>query len=145
MDTADTKSVEKKIAQGLYSPTPDDSTLIDCLLNRRSDYDSVYATTIAADSLFEKSDVYDSTNKTSLKNLILNKLTLNQLLQSAVFSAKAEPSFLEVMQLLFGTGNLNLRNDIAHGAFGYQNYYHLSATGVLYFMMNAVVNDFWKQ
>ncbi len=138
-------AIETKIQNGSYVPSSDDNVLIDCLKGNRTDYNSVYVLTEAADQLFIKADVYDPQNKSEQENLVLNKTTLNQLLQSNIFAAKAEPPFLQMMKLLFGTGNLNLRNDIAHGGFGYQNYYHTSGAALLYLLLIAVVNDFWKQ
>lgn len=138
-------AVEAKIRSGSYVPTPDDNALIDCLKGNRTDYNSVYVLTEAANQLFIRADVYDPQNRSEQEKLMLNKTTLNQLLQSNIFAAKAEPTFLQMMKLLFGTGNLNLRNDIAHGGFGYQNYYHTSGAALMYLLLIAVVNDFWKQ
>ena len=82
----------------------------------------------------------DTSNKDQ-ENLLLNNTTLNQLLDYSIFSNKVEPTFLKIMKLLFQRKKLNLRNDIAHGAFGYKNYYHISATSVLYFMSTFVIKD----
>lgn len=84
-------------------------------------------------------------NKKTEQNLILNKITLNQMIQSDSFSTKAEPVFLVMMKLLFGTKTLNLRNNIAHAGLEYQNYYHVSAAAMLYLILTAVVNDYWKK
>lgn len=90
--------------------------------------------------LFKNVGVLETANQDQ-KNILLNKTTLNQLLGYSFFANKVEPAFLAIMKLLFQTGNLNLRNDIAHGGFGYKNYYHTSATGLLYFMSTFVFND----
>lgn len=104
-------------------------------------YNAVYATTQAAYDLFEDLNIWDASHKQEEKNLILNRVTLNQLLGMKIFLNKVEPAFFKVMQILFKNENLNLRNDIAHGGFGYQNYYHPSATSILYFMSTFVFYD----
>lgn len=136
--------VETKIRNGSYIASAEEQVLLDCLRNRRNDFDSVYATTVAADDLFDRAGVYTPQVSAEQKNLMKNKMTLNQLLQSNIFKVKAEPVFIEIMKLLFGTNNLNLRNDIAHGGFGYQNYYHTAGAALLYLMLNAVICDYWK-
>ena len=138
-------AVEKKIQLGSFVTSSEDSNLLDCLQGRKEKYDPVYATTFAADNLFARAEVYDAQFESEQKSLILNKTTLNQLLQSNFIGQKAEPVFLEIMKLLFGTGNLNLRNDIAHGGFGYQNYYHTSASALLYLLLVNVIRDYWAQ
>ena len=137
-------NAELAIQNGTFIATADDQTLLDCLKGRRNDYNSVYATTIAANELFNRAGVYCSQQQQELHSLILNKMTLNQLLQSSIFQSKAQPVFSEIMKLLFGTNNLNLRNDIAHGGFGYQNYYHTAGAGLLYLLLNAVICDYWR-
>lgn len=137
-------SVESRIQNGSYNPTADDIILIDCLKGHRTDYNSVFVFTEGADQLFTRANVYDPQHTSEQRNLMLNKTTLNQLLQSYIFSLKAEPAFLEIMKLIFGTNSLNLRNDIAHGGHTYQNYYHTAGAGLLYLLLFSVVNDFWK-
>ena len=136
-------AVELKIQNGTYVPSIEDTTLIDCLKGNRTDHNSIYVLTEGADSLFKQANVYDPHRISEQENLILNKTTLNQLLRSNIFATKAESSFLQIMQLLFGTNDLNLRNNIAHGGFTYQNYHHTSVAGLLYLLLVAVTNDFW--
>lgn len=77
------KDVEKKIQNGTYSPSSDDRTLLDCLLGRKKCFNSIYVTTIGGDELFKKAEVYDASSAVSKEqsNLMLNKTTLNQMLQ----------------------------------------------------------------
>lgn len=128
------------IAAGNFTPNADQIELIKCLQQdpNAKQYNAVYGTTQAAYDLFFSAGVCQSGEE---KNLLLNKTTLNQLLGYSFFQTKVEDSFLKMMQNLFGTGNLNLRNDIAHGGFGYQNYYHLAATSVLFMMATIVIQD----
>lgn len=132
--------VENSIATGAFSPNQDQAELIRCLKHEQGakEYNSVYGTTIATKDLFVAAGLV-LTNDES--DLILNNTTLNQLLGYSFFQNKVEDEFLRVMQMLFGTGKLNLRNDLAHGGFGYKNYYHSSATSVLFFMALMVIGD----
>lgn len=134
--------VENIVSQGTYSLSEDEKELIKYLRQDENakEFNAVYATTQAAYELFKNVGVLETANQDQ-KNILLNKTTLNQLLGYSFFANKVEPAFLAIMKLLFQTGNLNLRNDIAHGGFGYKNYYHTSATGLLYFMSTFVFND----
>lgn len=135
--------VDNIVNQGGYSLTEEEKKLIKFLRHDADakSYNGVYATTYAAYDLFTAVGVLDTANKNDQKNLLLNKTTLNQLLGYSFFQSKVEPAFLETMQLLFQTNNLNLRNDIAHGGFGYKNYYHTAATSLLFFMATLVITD----
>ena len=134
--------VDNIVSQGTYSLLEDEKELIKYLRQDENakEFNAVYATTQAAYELFKNVGVLETANQDQ-KNILLNKTTLNQLLGYSFFANKVEPAFLAIMKLLFQTGNLNLRNDIAHGGFGYKNYYHTSATGLLYFMSTFVFND----
>lgn len=134
--------VDNVVNQGGYSLTEEEKELIKFLSHDADakSYNGVYATTYAAYDLFKAVGVLDTTNNDQ-KNLLLNKTTLNQLLGYTFFHSKVEPAFLETMKLLFQTNNLNLRNDIAHGGFGYKNYYHTAVTSLLFFMATLVITD----
>ena len=134
--------VDNVVNQGGYSLTEEEKELIKFLSHDADakSYNGVYATTYAAYDLFKAVGVLDTTNNDQ-KNLLLNKTTLNQLLGYTFFQSKVEPAFLETMKLLFQTNNLNLRNDIAHGGFGYKNYYHTATTSLLFFMATLVITD----
>lgn len=131
--------IDATVSQGGYSLSDDEKNLIKFLRHDADalPHDGLYATTKAACELFKNVGVLDTSNSNQ-ENLLLNKTTLNQLLGYSFFQSEVEPTFLRTMQLLFQTGNLNLRNDIAHGGFGYKNYYHLAATSALYFMSTFV-------
>lgn len=47
------------------------------------------------------------------------------------------------MQILFSTGKLNLRNDLAHCNSTYKNYYHLNVTALLYGILGIINNEFY--
>ena len=134
--------MDNVVNQGGYSLTEEEKELIKFLSHDADakSYNGVYATTYAAYDLFKAVGVLDTTNNDQ-KNLLLNKTTLNQLLGYTFFQSKVEPAFLETMKLLFQTNNLNLRNDIAHGGFGYKNYYHTATTSLLFFMATLVITD----
>lgn len=74
--------------------------LLDCLKGRRNDYKSVYAITIAANDIINRAHVYCSQQQ-ELQKMILNKITINQLIQSSKFQPKAQPAFSEILKLLF--------------------------------------------
>lgn len=136
-----TREIEELISSETFIPTDEQRSLLDCLEEKRTEmaFNKVYATTQAAFDLFESAGVLD--NRRDQKNLLLDKATLNQLLGYDFFIADVEPAFLHTMEYLFKTNNLNLRNDIAHGAFGYRNYYHLNVTSMLFYMCSLVIDD----
>lgn len=133
--------IERLISNGTITLTTEQRDLLDMIEDKpnHKTFNNVYATTQAAYELFNFSGVLD--NPTEQKSLLLNQTTLNQLLGYSFFRNEVEPAFLQVAEYLFKTTNLNLRNDMAHGGFGYKNYFHLSATGVLFFMCTFVFND----
>ncbi|MCD7837128.1 MAG: hypothetical protein LUG83_10925 [Lachnospiraceae bacterium] len=140
-----TIEIEQRITDGAFSPTREQRDLLACLEQKETAkvYNRVYATSEAAYELFSLAGVIDIPGEQ--KNLLQNKTTLNQLLGYTIFSSEVEASFLETMKVLFKTGNLNLRNDMAHGGFGYKNYYHLTVTSMLYFLCGIVIDDHcWK-
>ena len=108
--------VDNIVSQGTYSLSEDEKELIKYLRQDENakEFNAVYATTQAAYELFKNVGVLETANQDQ-KNILLNKTTLNQLLGYSFFANKVEPAFLAIMKLLFQTGNLNLRNDIAHG------------------------------
>ena len=134
--------IEEKANQGTIVISDDENDLIHYLKHDQYSeaFNGVYATTVAAYNLFLQYDVIDS-NDSGIKNLILNNITLNQLTQLQQFTDSVDPAFSNAMKLLFKTSNLNLRNDIAHGGFGYKNYYHPSVAGILYYMLMLVFDD----
>ena len=122
--------------------TQDEDLLLDCLHAKRTDFNAVYVRGEGADTLFSKYHVYDSQYEKEQRNLIIGKMTLNQLLQSQIANNLFEDDFLQIMKYLFGVSNLNLRNNIVHGGFGYQNYHNPAVASVLYLLCTVVINDF---
>lgn len=141
-----TNKVEQKIRNNEYTPSEDEKTLIKCLKDEEDapKYDPIFAKGKGASGLFQFANVYDadSTVAKDQKELIENKTTLNKLLKYSMLESRVNQDFLKMMRLLFGTSNLNLRNDMAHGVLGYRNYYHISATSLLYFVSNIIINDY---
>jgi len=132
--------IEQLISNGRITLTTEQRELLDMIEDKPNHkiFNNVYATTQAAYDLFDFAGVLDCPNEQ--KKLLLNQTTLNQLLGYSFFRNEVEPAFLQVAEFLFKTTNLNLRNDMAHGGFGYKNYFHLSATGVLFLNRHLNLN-----
>ena len=80
-------------------------------------------------------------NDRDLANLLCNKITLNQLLQSQAFKNIADDRFTSFVTLLFGTGTVNLRNDLAHCNTAYSNYYSIHITALLFALFTMVSDE----
>ena len=80
-------------------------------------------------------------NDRDIANLLCNKITLNQLLQSQAFKNIADDRFVSFATLLFGTGNVNLRNDLAHCNTTYSNYYSIHITALLCALFTMVSDE----
>ena len=80
-------------------------------------------------------------NDRDLANLLCNKITLNQLLQSQAFKDIADDRFTSFATLLFGTGTVNLRNDLAHCNTAYSNYYSIHITALLFTLFTMVSDE----
>ena len=137
--------VKKTIRNGINSFSAEELDLVNCLTQNKDDFNYLYVTTQGADSLFEKYNIYDTQEKNEQKKIILNNITLNQLIQSKIFNNLAEPTFFKIMKLLYGNADLKFRNDILHGLPSYKNYYSIYGTGLLYFIVTDILNDFWKK
>ena len=102
-------------------------------------FDSVVATTTAFYNLLIKYEVLATTDKEAEK-LLLNKFTLNPFLNSTICQSKIEAPYLQLVKLLFGVGNLNLRNNLAHCNYGYLNYHTICVAALLYSLMSMLSN-----
>lgn len=100
-------------------------------------FDSVIATTTAFYDLLIKYTIIRTTDKEA-ENLLLNKFTLNQFLNTTISQSKIEAPFIELVKLLFGSSNLNLRNNLAHCNFGYLNYHTICVAALLYSLISMV-------
>ena len=130
--------LDLKIQAGSFIPSSDDQILIDCLRHNRLDYNPAYAESDGAIDLLDRASVsIDNAGRTLLKNT----MTLNQLIQYSEFCNVVNPEFIRVLERVFGAGNLNLRNDVAHGGFGYQNYFHAAVAGTLYNLVSMIAED----
>lgn len=100
-------------------------------------FDSVRATTTAFYDLLTKYSIIVTTDKEAEK-LLLNKFTLNPFINSTIFHSKVEAPYIQLVKLLFGIDNLNLRNNLAHCNFGYLNYHTKCVTAMLYSLMSMI-------
>lgn len=127
--------VDLLIQAGTVNPSQDDTILIDCLRHRRRDYNSVYVET---DGVIELLSRFGVCIDSEAKKLLNNTITLNQLVQYAEFRNEVEPEFIIALERIFGTSNLNLRNDAAHGGYGYRNYFYAGVAGTLYYLLTMI-------
>lgn len=136
------KELETKIALGNISLTSEDEDLyfylryqneIDTKNNSTKEYESYYASRILAYNLFESNGII-TTDKDFYKGIfgIKNSFTLNSLITSQKFKDKVDVRFWEIIDIMFSPGKLNLRNNLTHGNTGYQNYYHINITALMY-------------
>lgn len=103
-------------------------------------FDKVEATTTSLyDLLLKYTSISSSKSNKEAQQLLLNKYTLNNFLNSRICKSKIEIPFLEFSKLLFGNENLNLRNNLAHCNYGYLNYHTICVTTLLYFLLDMVI------
>ncbi|WP_186668814.1 DUF4209 domain-containing protein [Sporosarcina sp. BP05] len=98
-------------------------------------YDSLYASSSLAYNLFESNGIIEDENKEKqfFKGIFgINPLTLNNLIVSPKFKGKVDIRFWNIIDIMFDPNKLNLRNNLTHGNNGYQNYYHINVTSLIY-------------
>lgn len=83
------------------------------------------------------------TKNDNLRLLIQNKITLTRFLRSKEFLDIADHRFAEIVKILFESKELNLRNNLAHCNFDYQNYYSLQTTALLYVLFTMISNNYF--
>ena len=105
-------------------------------------YNSVEATTNLAYDLFSRHNSIDSSID-DIDRILKNEITLNQALRNNTFKNLCEPPIYEIMCYLFGTKELNLRNNLAHCNFTYINYYNKNVTALLYILFVIISQDFY--
>ena len=66
------------------------------------------------------------------KNKSGEDLTLGDIISKNYTSTRIRPQYLEVLKLLFGRKNLNLRNKIAHGDRSSFDYLHIGYVAIMY-------------
>lgn len=144
-------NMQSKIIAGSISLTPEEEDLFNHLCfdlritNQRKsniEFNGVYASTEGLYGLLANHSIISGTNR-DIKNMILNKYTLNPFLNSSFLSAKADPRFIELMKLLFNTDKLDLRNNLAHNNFGHLNYFHINYTALLYGICHIILSDYF--
>lgn len=80
-------------------------------------------------------DVDDKKKVMYGKNKSGDELTLGDILACRYTAKRIRPQYLEVLRLLFGRKNLNLRNKIAHGDQSRFDYLHIGYVSVMYQML----------
>lgn len=103
-------------------------------------FDSVVACTQMQYDLYAKYGIIPSNDRT-IKRMLCNELTLNQLIQSSLFQNIADDRFVKLISRLFGIQNLNLRNNLAHCNFTYINYYSIHVTALLFVLFTMVAEE----
>lgn len=107
----------------------------------QKEFDAIYATGIKQFDLL--SNYTDITNYPNIKKLFERSVTLNQLRTESYFENIVEDRFKKMMLYLFGTGNLNLRNNFAHANLTYVNYHYLGFTSVLFLITHFIASEFF--
>ncbi len=103
-------------------------------------FDKVEATTTALyDLLLKYTIITSSKSNNEAQQLLLNKYTLNNFLNSKICKSKIEIPYLKLAKLLFGVKNLNLRNNLAHCNYGYFDYHRICVTSLLYFLLDMII------
>ena len=135
------KELETKISQGNISLTTVDEDLylylryqyeIDTIKYSKKEYESLYASSVLAYNLFESNGII-ATEKDFFKGIFgIKSLTLNNLITSQKFKDKVDIRFWEIIDIMFAPNHLNLRNNLTHANTGFQNYYHINITALLY-------------
>ena len=110
--------------------------------NSKVIFDGITATTTKLYDFLLNYNLIPSNNK-NLKLLIQNKITLTPFFKSQEFLGIADYRFAEIVKILFDPKELNLRNNLAHCNFDYQNYYSLQTTALLYVLFTMISNDYF--
>lgn len=140
-----------KKQQGQVTLTEDELNLFDFLQfnyemipNRTTNtvFDGVNATTVMLYDLLYKYGVIKKSDK-DIKLMFLNKLTLTSFIRSSLFKNISDTRFVKIVEILFDSDYLNLRNNLAHCNFTYTNYYSLNLTALLHILLFMVSNEFY--
>ena len=144
------KELQDKIKNNLVVLATDEDELFDYLCynyeicsQRRfqKEFDSIYAN---GTKQFELLNNYtDITNYPHINKLFDRSVTLNQLRTESYFESVVDDRFKKMLLYIFGTGNLNLRNNFAHANLTYVNYHYLGFTSVLFLLTHFIANEFF--
>lgn len=107
----------------------------------QKEFDSIYATGIKQFELL--SNYTDLTNYSNINKLFDRSVTLNKLRNESYFESVVDDRFKKMLLYLFGTRNLNLRNNLAHANLTYINYHYLGFTSVLFLITHFIANEFF--
>jgi len=91
-------------------------------------------------NLFKRYDIINSSDNESEK-IIKNEITLGKLKESSFLKKSVDERFLRMIDILFSTKKMNLRNNLAHCNFGYANYFNINATALLYGVFSIIALD----
>lgn len=95
-------------------------------------YENRYATTELAYKLFESNGIITDDKKFFKGIFEVQRMTLNNLITEQKFKNKVDARFVEIIDILFSSQKLNLRNNLAHANNGFQNYFNINVTALLY-------------
>lgn len=108
--------------------------------NSKVIFDGITATTTKLYDFLLRYNLITPQND-NLRLLIQNKITLTPFLRSKEFLDIADNRFVQIVKILFEPQELNLRNNLAHCNFDYQNYYSLQTTALLYVLFTMISNE----
>ena len=141
--------LKTEIDAGRITLTADENKLFDFLQFQygiipsritTANFDPIIACSQMQYDLLAKYNIISS-NDRKIEDLLCNKITLNQLLQCQTFINIADTRFVTFATLLFGTGNVNLRNNLAHCNTTYSNYYSIHVTALLFALFTMVSDE----
>lgn len=133
--------LENQIAQGNVSLSEDDEDLYfylrfqyekDTENKAQKTYENRYTTTELAYKLFESNGIITDDKKFFKGIFEVQRMTLNNLITEQKFKNKIDARFIEIIDILFSPQKLNLRNNLAHANNGFQNYFNINVTALLY-------------
>lgn len=105
-------------------------------------FDAITATKSMKYDLFCKYKVVDSSD-TQLCKILTEEITLNQLLRSKYFKEITDIRFQKLVNYLFDSRKLNLRNNLAHCNLSRMNYYSLGTTALLYMLVSMISKEYY--
>lgn len=141
-----------KISCGLVSLSEEDKDLylnlrykngLDSVDNSTKIYNNLRASSSLAYELFEKNAVISEDKKFYMGLFGERPFTLNELIISQKFKDIVDTRFWEIIDTMFAPSKMNLRNNLAHCNFGYENYYHINITALIYGIYLIVTTDFF--
>lgn len=138
--------INKKIKDEVIKLDDYDNKLYNYLLGQyltntksKISFEGIAASTELSYNFFRKYEVIDSISE--IKDIFMNRITLNPLLSSQSCRNKVDERYIKVLQILFNTNKLNLRNNLAHCGFSHINYYNYNISMLLYGVLSTLFCD----